>query len=122
MAHPTVPFSDQGFAFFVRDFDDPASLDGVILIDDAEPVEGPREPPPSAITAEMLAQACDAAREEGLQQGRAEVATAREVARDTMAASLLTSALIHSADSQRDGGMRVCVDGTDSLRCGERAG
>jgi len=33
-----------------------------------------------------------------------------------------TSAQMHSSDSQRPVDMRICVDGTDSMRSGERAG
>lgn len=96
MARSISPFGDDGLALFPRDFDDPADMDGVLVLDDAEHAEAVSEVPPP-ITADMLAQACEAAREEGLHLGRAEAAAAREAMRDAMTANLL--AALRDADS-----------------------
>ena len=83
----TAPRAEPAFAMFVRDFDAP--LDNVIVLDDAEEEAVPAEPPPPAITQEMLEAAVAAAREEGLREGRAEAAEAREAARHAMQATLI---------------------------------
>ncbi len=81
-----APRAEPAFAMFVRDFDAP--LDNVIVLDDAEE-EVPAAPPPPAITQEMLDAAVAAARDEGLREGRAEAAEAREAARHAMQATLI---------------------------------
>ena len=81
-----APRAEPAFAMFVRDFDAP--LDNVIVLDDAEE-EVPAAPTPPAITQEMLDAAVAAARDEGLREGRAEAAEAREAARHAMQATLI---------------------------------
>lgn len=111
MSHTAFPFANEGLALFARDFDDPASMDGVIVLDDADPQEAPPEPPPP-ITAAMLAEACEAAREAGLSQGRAEAAAEREAVRDAMTASLLAG--LRDADTR----LRAAVDEAGSRLVG----
>lgn len=82
-----APRAEPAFALFARDFDAP--LDNVIVLDDPEEEAPPAEPPPPAITQEMLDAAVAAAREDGLRQGRAEAADAREAARHAMQATLI---------------------------------
>ncbi len=81
-----APRAEPAFAMFVRDFDAP--LDNVIVLDDAEE-EAPAAPQTPAITQEMLDAAVAAARDEGLREGRAEAAEAREAARHAMQATLI---------------------------------
>lgn len=82
-----APRAEPAFALFARDFDAP--LDNVIVLDDPEEEAPPAEPPPPSITQEMLEAAVAAAREDGLREGRAEAAEAREAARHAMQATLI---------------------------------
>ena len=79
--------TEPAFALFARDFDAP--LDNVIVLDEAEEDAPPAEPPPPPITQAMLDEAVAAAREDGLREGRAEAAEAREAARHAMQATLI---------------------------------
>jgi hypothetical protein len=82
-----APRAEPAFALFARDFDAP--LDNVIVLDEAEEDAPPAEPPPPPITQAMLDEAVAAAREDGLREGRAEAAEAREAARHAMQATLI---------------------------------
>jgi flagellar assembly protein FliH len=94
-----APPGGYGFALFARDFDAP--LDNVIVLDDAEEESPQAEPPPPPITQAMLDAAVEAARAEGLREGRAEAADAREAARHAMQATLINQ--LRDAETQLRG-------------------
>jgi len=77
-------------SFFDRDFDDSAMLDDVVVIDEPESMEAPLEAELPLITPEMLEEACAAAHANGLRQGRAEVAAARDSEHRDMMTNLLS--------------------------------
>jgi flagellar biosynthesis/type III secretory pathway protein FliH len=81
--------SDAGFSLFARDFDDPSTLDGVIVLDEPELTPPASEPEIQAISLAMLEEARACAHAEGLRQGRAEAAAARDAAREAMVTQLL---------------------------------
>jgi len=110
MASTRPPFGDVALALFARDFDDPAVLDGVIVLDEQEPPDAVAEPAPPPITAALLDESCAAARADGLRQGRAEAAAARDAERDAMTASLLAGLSLADAnlrDAVEVAGMRL---------------
>jgi flagellar biosynthesis/type III secretory pathway protein FliH len=98
MAANRTSFADIGLALFARDFDDPDSLGGVIVLDEPEPADTPAEPEPPPITAAMLDEARAAGFAEGLRHGRAEAAAARDAERDAMVAALLAG--LRDADAK----------------------
>ena len=103
MAHPRSPDDPRpAIGLFAPDFDDPAAQGGVINLDDPDPAD---PPPPAAetrpaITPEML----EAARAEGHEEGRAEIAAAREAEHHALLSRLL------DALRDSDAAMRAAVD------------
>jgi flagellar assembly protein FliH len=79
----------EAISLFDRDFDDSMMLDDVVVIEEHESMEAPPEAELPLITPVMLEEACAAAHANGLRQGRAEVAAARDSERDAMMRNLL---------------------------------
>ncbi len=100
MASNRPTFGDA-LALFARDFDDPAALDDVIVLDEQEPSDSLPEPAPPPITNASLEEACAIAHADGLRQGRSEAAGARDAERDAMMASLLAELRGAEADLRK---------------------